>query len=65
MVWSYTEPGGGTFPEMIAPHPDLILETLGPIFRRYAWLDYPRTEGAPGWQRRALLLEGRDAEYPS
>ena len=61
LVWSYTEPGGGAFPEMIAPHPDLILETLGPMFHRHAWLDYPVTEGAPGWKRRALLLEGRNA----
>lgn len=63
-VWSYNDQGGGQFAGMIAPHPDLILETLGPLFHRHAWLDYPVTQGAPGWRRRAFAAGGQESLIP-
>ncbi len=59
MVWSHTEPDGSLYPDMIAPHPELILEELGPMSDRHEWLEYPPPKTAPAWSRRALHLEGR------
>ena len=56
VVWDYAESSGGTYRNCIAPHPELILEMLGPRFEEFRWRDYPVSEAAPGWQRRALHL---------
>lgn len=56
IVWGYSESGGHECRNCIAPHPELILETLAPRFEECRWRDYPVSEVAPGWRRRALHL---------
>ena len=56
VVWSYSEGGRYEYRNCIAPHPELILETLAPRFEEHRWRDYPRSTARPRWQRRALHL---------
>ncbi|MDE0694913.1 MAG: class I SAM-dependent methyltransferase [Boseongicola sp.] len=56
VVWSYSEGGKHEYRNCIAPHPELILETLAPRFEAHRWRDYPRSAARPRWQRGALHL---------
>lgn len=56
IVWSYSEGGGPEHRNCIAPHPELIMETLAPRFELHRWREYPVSESAPEWRRRALHL---------
>ena len=55
-VWDYEEPDGGLYSGCVSPHPDLILETLAPLFREWRWVIYPISGEGLDWQRRALHL---------
>lgn len=56
VVWSYSEGRRHEYRDCIAPHPELILETLAPRFEEHRWRDYPRSAARPGWRRKALHL---------
>ena len=56
VVWSYSEGAGAEHRGCIAPHPELILETLAPRFEEFRWREYPVSDTAPRWRRCALHL---------
>ena len=56
VVWSYSEGAKHEYLNCVAPHPELILETLAPRFEEYRWREYPVSEAAPKWRRCALHL---------
>ena len=61
IIWSFTEPWeGDSFSDCIAPHPQYILNCLGPLFGSVQPVSYPAPGGAGGrWNRKAILFGDR------